>query len=195
MTKVVVALVGGEAREAVAEQRPEGLDRSTPGRPQNGLQFGKAEFDGIEVGAIRGQVPEHGPGRLNERADASDVMRRQVVGHHDVAHVQRGDENLVDIGEEALAIHRAIQHTGGRETGDPEGGDEGARLPVALRGVIGDSLAPQAPPVPTQQLGRDATFIKKDEAAGIERRGVGLPRAAGGPDIRPVVFGRANRFF
>jgi hypothetical protein len=61
--------------------------------------------------------------------------------------------------------------------------------------MVGDALAPQAPPIPTQQLGRDATFIKKDEAAGIESRGVGLPLAAGGPDIRPVVFGRANRFF
>jgi hypothetical protein len=61
--------------------------------------------------------------------------------------------------------------------------------------VIADALAARAAAVPAQEIRRDAGFIEKDQMRGVPRRRRGLPLLPRGGDVRPVVFGRAYRFF
>ena len=52
MTDVVATLGRGEARQTLAEKRPERVDRSTAGRAEDGFEFGEVELDGVEVRAV-----------------------------------------------------------------------------------------------------------------------------------------------
>ena len=97
--------------------------------------------------------------------------------------------------QEAVPIHRPVDHAGRGEAGDPERGNEGARAPVAVRRVVGHAFAAEAAAVPAQQIRGDAAFIEKHEPVGIDPRRDDLPGPAGRLDIRSVVFGRAYRFF
>ena len=57
-----------------------------------GKQFGADGFDCLA-----------GPG---------DLVGAQIVHDHDITPYQRGNQNLLDIGEEQLAIDRSVEHTG-----------------------------------------------------------------------------------
>jgi hypothetical protein len=122
-------------------------------------------------------------------------MRGEVVGNDHIARCERGDQDLFDIGEKTVAVHRAIDDARRGEPGDPQASDKGARLPARERRVIADAGAAWAAAVPTQQIRRDAGFIEKDEARRVPRRRRGLPLLPRGGEIGPVVFGRAYRFF
>lgn len=195
MAEIVATLGGGEPGHAVAEERPEALGRATARLAQDRLELGEAEFNGIEVGAIGRQVPELGAGGGDAVVDALDVMGRQIVGDHNVAGLECGRQDLIDVGQETLPIHRTVEHARRRQPLDTQGGNEGARLPPALRRVVGDPLSASAASIPTDQIGGDTAFIEKDEAQGIQCRSGRLPVVARRADIRPVVFGRAYRFF
>ena len=46
-------------------------------------------------------------------------MRGEVVGDDDVARGERGDQDLFDVGEKTVAVHRAIDDARRGESGDP----------------------------------------------------------------------------
>ena len=195
MSEIVVTLLGREAGETFAEKRPEDRDGATARGPKNGFEFREAEFDGVEVGAVGRQVAQLGASRRDEVADPLDVMGRQIVGDDDVPGQQRRDQDLTHIGEETLPIDRSVEDAGGGEARHAKRGNEGTRVPVALRRVVRDALPAEASAVPAQQIRGDAAFIEEYQSVGIQRRRDRLPGVASRPDIRPVVFGRAYRFF
>ena len=49
MPKVVTAFLWAKAGDALAEQRPERVDRSTARGPDDRFELGEAEFDRLEV--------------------------------------------------------------------------------------------------------------------------------------------------
>ena len=65
-------------------------------------------FDRIEIGAVGREVEEHG-------SDASMAARTarpcgcKVVHDHDVAGAEFGNENLMDIGVESVAVDRPVE--------------------------------------------------------------------------------------
>jgi hypothetical protein len=136
MPEVVPAFVGAEALETLAEQGPEGLDGPAAGCAEDGFQLGEAEFDGIEIWAVRGQIHEGRAGARNRAADAGDFVDVEVVRDDEVPGVERGDENLFDVGQEAGAVNGAIEDARRGQAGDAERGKERTGLPprAARRG-------------------------------------------------------------
>jgi len=193
--EVIAALSWCESRDALAEQGPQRLDRSTARGAHQTFELRETLFDRIEIGTVRGQVPERRASGLDQRLHPLDMMGGEVVGNDDVAGRQRGDQDLVNGREKAVAIHRAVDHAGGRQPRHPQAGDEGARLPARERGVIADPVAARTAAIPAQEIRRDAGFIEKDEVRRVPRRRRGLPLLTRGGDVGPVVFGRAYRFF
>ena len=53
----------------------------------------------------------------------------------------------------------------------------------------------RCPAVPPKQIGGDAGFVQKHEVGDIPGRRRRVPRDPRGRDVRPIVFGRADRFF
>ena len=195
MAEVIAALGWSKARDALAQQGPERLDRPTARGAHQRFEFREAQFDRIEIRTVRRQVSQRGARGLDQTLDAVDVMCGEVVGDDDVAGRERGDQDLFDVGEKTVAVHRALDDAWRRQSGHTQPGDKGAGLPPGHGRVIADARAPRAASVPAQEIRRHAGFIEKDQARRVPRRRRGLPLLPRGGDVGPVVFGRAHRFF
>ncbi len=164
-------------------------------RAQEGFQLRKRELDGIEVGAVRRQESDEGPRLFNGGLHGRLFMDRQVVEHHDVTWLQRGDEHLFDIGEECGVVDRAVEDRWRLQAVPPQRGDHGVRLPVSAGRVIAEPQATWAAAIAPQQIGRDARFVEKDEVPSIAQRLRILPVAPGRGDIRATLFVGVYGFF
>ena len=110
MADVVAALGWSEARDTRAEQGPKRLDRPTTRGAHQRFECREAQFDRIEIRTVRGQILQRGARAFDQALDAVDVMRGEVIGDDDVAGRERGDQDLFDVGEKTVAVHRAIDH-------------------------------------------------------------------------------------
>ena len=195
MPKIVAAFVRAEVLETGTEERPERRAAATACGANEGLELREAELDGIEVRAIGWPVPECGPGGLEGPLDAGDLVGPEVVGNDDVAWLQGRHQDLFDVGAEALAIDRAVEDTRCGQPRDPRRGEKRAGLPAPAGGVVVNARATRCPAVPPKQIGGDAGFVQKHEVGDIPGRRRRVPRDPRGRDVRPIVFGRADRFF
>ena len=78
--------------------------------PQKRFQFRKRHLDGIEVGAVRREKSQPSADAFNRCLDFWLFVGGEVVEDHDIARAQRGDEDLLDVGEERGVIDGAIEH-------------------------------------------------------------------------------------
>lgn len=122
-------------------------------------------------------------------------MRTEIVRNDDIADPQRGYEDLIDVGQEARAIDRAVEDAGRGEPGDAQGGEESAGLPPPERGVVVDALPPGRATIPAEQGRGDAGLVEKDQVRRIPRRSVALPVRPRRRDVRSVVLAGPYGFF
>jgi hypothetical protein len=85
-------------------------------------------------------------------------------------------------------IDRPIEDGRGTEALEPQGGHDRVHLPMTTGGVIAESRAAGAAPVAAQEIGGDATFVKKDKLAQVAERLPALPVASRRGDIRASLF-------
>ena len=182
-------------RQALAEERPERLGAATASGANEGLELREAELDGIEVRAVGWQVPEGGPGGLDGALDAGDLVGPEIVGNDDVAGLQGRHQDLFDVGAEALAIDRAVE-------------DPGAVSPVT-RNAARNVLVCQRPqgawswtraPRGARPYRRSRLVVLPVSSSNTRWATSQVGAAAchatpRGRDVRPIVFGRAVRFF
>ena len=180
--------------ETGTEERPERLAAATACGANEGLELREAELDGIEVRAIGWQVPEGGPGGLDSPPDAGDLVGPEIVGNDDVAWLQSRHQDLFDVSAEALAIDCAVEDPRCGQPRDPQRGEKRAGLPAPAGGVVVDARAARCPAVPPKQIGGAAGFVQKHEVGDVPGRRRRVPRDPRGRDVRPIVFGRADRF-
>ena len=195
MLKVVAALGRLKARQRCANRGPQELAGATAGLPQNRFQLRKGVLDRIQIRTVFREIPKTRAGTRDGPADHGTLVTRQVVHDDDVAGRQRRDQDLLDVGEEAGPIDRAIKHGRRGEARHAQGGEKRRGLPAAVGRVVGHAGAVEAAAVPAYEVSPHATFIEKHEARGIERRRGGLPGGAGERDVSAIVLGRAYRFF
>lgn len=195
MPKVIAALLFAEARQRCAEEWPERLGRATACGPHDRFQFGEAELDRIEVRTVRRQIPDRGARARQDHVDALDLVRAEIVGNYDIARAQRGHEDLLEIGEKAGAINRALEDRGRGEPGHPQGRQKRTRLPTRTRRVIIDTRTGEPAAIAPQQIRGDAGFVEKREPLDIPPRRLLLPDRAREMDVRSIVFGGPYRFF
>lgn len=150
MPKVIAALLGAETLQTGAEQRPERVDRATAGGADDRFQFREAEFDGIEIRAVRREIPERRAGRGDHLVDTGDLVRAEIVGDHDVAGLQRGHQDLFEIGEKARTVDRAVEDRGRGQARDAQRREKRTGLPARTRRVVIDARAGQAATVASE---------------------------------------------
>ena len=149
------------------------------------LQFGKREFDRIEVGTVGWEKPELGPYGFDRGTDLWLFVDREVIEDDDVPGTQRGDQDLLHVGEEGLIVDRAVEYRRGTETVEPA---RGVGLPVATGRVIAEARAPRTPSVAAEQIRRHAAFIEEDVLARVAQRLPQLLLPARRGDIRPSLL-------
>ena len=122
-------------------------------------------------------------------------MGAQVIHHDDVAGLERRDEDLVEVGEKTVPVHRPVEEPRRGQARDPQRPHERTGLPVMVRRMIVDARAAPTPAVAPQQVRRDPTFIEKREAGRVNGGGDLSPICPGRGDVGAILFGRADRFF
>ena len=135
------------------------------------------------------------PDSFNRLADPGHFMTGQIVQDDRVARVERGNQNLFDIRDEARAIDRTVEDGGGSELVCPQGGNDRGGLPVAVGDFRHKARAAPTAAIPARQLRLESGLIEEDEPAAVPLRRLGAPVLPGGYDVRPILFGGAQDFF
>ena len=128
----MVTFLRPEAIEEGANPAPRRLDRAFSRLAQEGFELGEDLFNRIEIGRIGGQEAQRGARPLNGGPHGGTLVAAEIVQDDDIAGRQRGEEALCHIGEEAGAVDRTIEDTGGGKAVTPEGRHEGQGLPMAI---------------------------------------------------------------
>ena len=111
---------------------------------------------------------------------AADLWDAEIVHDDDVAGLQTGDELLLDIGAEALAVDRPVEDTRSGKPVAAQGAEEGQRAPVAMRGEAAQALASRSPAAQRRHVGLDPGLVDEDQPPRVE---AGLP---GSPTLPPA---------
>ena len=86
----------------------------------------------------------------------------QVVHHDHITGREVGNEDVLDISAESIAIHRAVEHKRRREAANPQPSREGRRLPMAVWNRGKTALSFRSPPVEACHLGGSARLVNED---------------------------------
>ena len=195
MADIVGTLGRGEGGESWPDRRPQARHRAGGDGPQAGFEFGKDLLDGIEVGAVGRQIEQMRPDGFNRLANPAHFMTGQIVQDDRVARVERGNQNLFDIRDEARTIDRTVEDGGGSELVCPQGGNDRGRLPVAVGDFRHEAGAAPTAAIPARHLRLERSLIEEDEPVAVPLRRLGAPVLPGGYDIRPILFGSVQDFF
>lgn len=93
------------------------------------------------------------------------LLGGEIVHDHHVAGLQGRGQHLLDIGQEPGPVHRAVEHHRGGHARQPQGSDEGGRLPVTVRHAAPQPLPARRSPVAAGHLGRGSRLINERRAA------------------------------
>jgi hypothetical protein len=167
---VVSALSNREELERVANERCDTIEGSGSCRSEERLELGERLFDRVEVGAIGRQKSDLRTDGFNRGADLRLFVHHEVIEDDDIAGSERRRQDLVDVGEKADMVDRAIEDCWGADPVDRQRGDHRRRLPVTTRSMVVQPGPPRTAPVAAQQIGGDAALVQKDVLAGVVQR-------------------------
>ena len=105
------------------------------------LSLAKTCSIGLRSGRVGRQEEQLGAGSADGAADGLALVAAEIVHDDDVAGPERRDEHLLDIGEEALAVDRAVDDAGRVDAVAAQRGQEGQRAPAAVRHLGDQPLA------------------------------------------------------
>ena len=159
------------------------------------LEFGKCQFDGIEVGAVRRQEADANPSSREQPTDVLDFMGEEVVEDECVALAQLRTEHLFQINRENPGIDRAFNQKRGFDAFMAQSRNKSGTLPVAVRNGAETTLTHRTATMVAGHLGVQAGFINKHQLADIPAGLLPAPKPPGGFNVRPILLGGARRFY
>lgn len=159
------------------------------------LELCKGLLDGVEVWAIGRQEDEFCAGLSDGSAHLLALVAAEIVEDDDITGLEGGDQELLDVGTELLAIDRAIEEAGCLDPVMPQGGQEGERAPAAVRCLADQSLAAWPPTAQRSHVGFCPGLVDEDQAFGVDARLACSPSPAAPGHVRPVLLSREGGFF
>src|SRR5262249_55307159 len=121
-------------------------------------------------------------------AYARNLVCRKIVHDHDVVAFERGSERLLDICEERLSVHRAIDHTRRRHPIPPQAGYEGKGFPVSLRYAANQSLAARAPAAQPDHFRVGRGLVDEHQSGRIKHGLPSLPASTCPGHVRAILL-------
>ena len=110
------------------------------GLAEQGFELGEDLLDRIEVGTVGRQEEELGAGGADGAAHGWPLWLPRLSMMTMSPGSRVGHQELLDIGEEACAVDRAVDDAGRVDPVAAQRGEEGQRAPVAVR-HLGDRAA------------------------------------------------------
>ena len=160
--------MGLDGADEVSEVAPCIFDFSFLGRSHPVFDLGEGLLDGVEVWRVWRQEQETGANGSDGLAYGLGFVAAQIVHNHDIAGFEGGDELLIHIGAEALAIDRTIEDAWRGQPFAPQGGQEGHGAPVPVWCKTAQSLSFGPPTANRRHVGFDPGLVNEHKMARIE---------------------------
>ena len=171
------------------------LDGSLGGLAQQVLELGEELLDRVQVGGVFRQEEELGAGRADGAAHGLALVGAEIVHDDDVAGPERGDENLLDIEAEALAVDRPVDEPGRVDAVMAQRGQEGHGLPVAVRHLGLEPLAARRPAPERRHVGLGPGLVDEDQAGRIDPVLILRPLRPPSRDVGTIPLAGDQRLF
>ena len=195
MPEEILAFGGRKAVQELADAGPQAFNRALFVFAQVRLELGEGLLDRVQVGGIGRQVAQLRASGFDCAANVFAFVSAKVVHHDDVSRLEGWDQDLVDIGLKALAVHRAIENHGRRDAAGSEPGCKGGDFPMAMRRGTPQRPAAERPASEPYHIGGAVCFIDEDELSRIEAGLAFPPAPAPGCHVRALLFAGQHRFF
>src|SRR5512138_1940221 len=152
-------------------------------------------FDRIEVVRVRRQEADGRARLLDQEADASRLVRGQIVEHDDVATSESRHESALHPLDKPRRGHRAPCGAQRQPSIDAHGTDQRQVIAPVPRARLDQHTAPGHPRVRAPHRQICARFVEKYQAAHIDAAKPVLESAPLGLDYRTVLLRRPRAFF
>ena len=195
MGDVTTAFVGPEAVQEGPDPPPRCLDGAFGGAPEERFELGEALFNRVEIGGGGRQEAQRGPRSLNGPPHSRARVAAESVQDDDIAGRERREQAVFHIGQEAGAVERAVEDTGGGNTVVAEGGHERQGLPVARQPRGAQARALRAATVAAGPSRLGPRLINKHKVGGIKAALQTLPTRPAPRDGGPLLLGGRSAFF
>jgi hypothetical protein len=123
---------------------------------------------------------------VNGTAHGLAFVAAEIVDDDDVAAPQGGHQHLLNIGQEACAIDRTVEHAGRIDAVHAQRGNESQGAPASVRGPADETLAPTAPATQRRHVCFDPGLVDEHQPAGINLPPISSPVGAATGDVGPL---------
>src|SRR5262245_41531940 len=178
-----------------ADTSVQSFDCSLSSLAQASLQRMEHQLDGIKVRRISRQVAQACASSSDRLLYTSNFMEGYVVGHHDVATLERWGQTLLYVSQECFAIHGSFDQHGSHDAGLTQASDKRHRLPVSHRRVREQPLSARVPTVEAHHIGRDCGFVDKHQASSVKPALLANPASARASHVGSLALCRPQAFF
>ena len=159
------------------------------------LSLAKSISIGLRVGGVFRQEEELGAGIPDGLTDGLAAVRAEIVQDHDIARPESGDEHLLDIEAEALAVDRSVEKPGRVDAILSQRRQEGHGLPAAVRHLGPKSLATRRPAPQRRHVGLSPGLVDEHQAGRIDPGLTRLPLHSPPGDVGAVLLAGDQRLF
>jgi hypothetical protein len=173
----------------------DGFEGAGGGFAQEMLELGEDLFNGVQVGRVFRQEEQLGAGCANELAHGSAFVAAEIVHDDDFTGSQGGNENLLDVSSEGLAVDRAIKDPWSVDPVVPQSGQEGRGLPVAVRDFGGEPHAARGPASQRRHVGLGPGFVDEDQTFRLDLVPILGPLRPPARDVVTVALASHHGFF
>src|SRR6478736_3318181 len=195
MAEIVSAFARTEPWDERANCSSEAGNSSRRDLTEEGLEFAVRQFDWIEVRRVFRQVAQRRMRFIDCYTDGGAHVDAAVIHHDDVVAPERGNQTLLDIGEEHLSSHGTFDHHWGGHFVVAQGSNEGDRLPCSKRNGADHPVAARSTPPDPRQVCADRGLVDKHQPGGIKHALLSDPTTACSRHIRSLPFGSLQAFF
>lgn len=171
------------------------FDGPAVGLSKQGFELGEDLFDRVEVRAVGREEEELGACGSNSGANGPAFVASQVVDDDDVAWPERRDQDLLDIGEEGLAVDRPVEDAGCLDAIATKCCQEGQRAPSTLRYLGHQLVSTRRPAAHPGHVGLCPSLVDEDQSVRIEPVLISPPAFTPTRDLRTILLGCEQCFF
>src|SRR3979411_2647415 len=168
MAEIVGAFLGTELWDKGADCSVEGWNSSRTHFAHECFEFAVSHLDWIEVWRVLRQGAKCRPRLLNRLSNTGNQVNPAVIHAAACGAPERGNQALLDIGEEHLTVHGTLDHHWRGHFIVAQGGHERDRLPCSKRNGADHPDAPWSPPPEPHHVGADRRLIDKHQPGGIK---------------------------
>src|ERR1700730_13454620 len=195
MVEIVGTFLRAELWDERANSSSEPRNSSRGDLAQELLKFAVGQLNRIQVRRVLWKVANGRSHFLNRLPNAGTQVDSAVIHHDDVTAPERAYQALLDICEEHLSGHRALDYHRRGHLIVPQAGHEGDCLPCSKRNSADHPNATRSPSSQPYQVRADRSLIDKHQPSGIKHALLSYPTSARSRHICSLPFGSLQAFF